>query len=172
MKVRQSVKPMCSKCQRVYRKRTMYIICPDNPRHKQRQIGNGDCSKNWGKVSAKACAPVKRGVPLRRMHTAATSPDVHDVLLHRAAAWGVVPVGNATFATPVVSSSSWSATLASMIRSVKGRVTPHAPAATPSPSVMAGSVPACSSPLPGSHPLTSRVRAAMQTLRSIITPIF
>jgi large subunit ribosomal protein L36 len=36
MKVRPSVKKMCSKCKIIRRKGILRIIC-DNPRHKQRQ---------------------------------------------------------------------------------------------------------------------------------------
>lgn len=73
MKVRVAVKPMCNKCQRVFRKRTMFIICPANPRHRQRQKSSGDVGKKYGKISPFARRPVKRGVPLRRMHTSAHS---------------------------------------------------------------------------------------------------
>lgn len=37
MKVRSSVKPMCEKCRIIRRKGVVRVICPDNPRHKQRQ---------------------------------------------------------------------------------------------------------------------------------------
>ena len=37
MKVRASVKKICDKCKVVKRKGTVRIICPANPRHKQRQ---------------------------------------------------------------------------------------------------------------------------------------
>jgi large subunit ribosomal protein L36 len=37
MKVRASVKKICEKCKVVKRKGTVRIICPANPRHKQRQ---------------------------------------------------------------------------------------------------------------------------------------
>lgn len=37
MKVRSSVKVICSDCQRVIRKRVRYIVCKTNPKHKQRQ---------------------------------------------------------------------------------------------------------------------------------------
>ncbi|HEX2977809.1 MAG TPA: 50S ribosomal protein L36 [Candidatus Babeliales bacterium] len=37
MKVRTSVKKVCSNCRVVKRKRTVRIICEKNPRHKQRQ---------------------------------------------------------------------------------------------------------------------------------------
>ncbi len=36
MKVRASVKAMCSKCKVVRREGVVYVIC-DNPKHKQRQ---------------------------------------------------------------------------------------------------------------------------------------
>ncbi len=36
MKVRASVKPMCSKCKTVRRDGVVFVIC-DNPKHKQRQ---------------------------------------------------------------------------------------------------------------------------------------
>ncbi len=36
MKVRASVKRMCSKCQVVRRRGRVYVIC-ENPKHKQRQ---------------------------------------------------------------------------------------------------------------------------------------
>ncbi|MFA6098468.1 MAG: 50S ribosomal protein L36 [Patescibacteria group bacterium] len=36
MKVRTSVKKICSKCQTVRRKKRVYVIC-SNPKHKQRQ---------------------------------------------------------------------------------------------------------------------------------------
>ena len=37
MKVRASVKKICDKCKVVRRKGIVRIICPANPRHKQRQ---------------------------------------------------------------------------------------------------------------------------------------
>ncbi|MCB9436423.1 MAG: 50S ribosomal protein L36 [Anaerolineales bacterium] len=37
MKVRASVRKMCSSCKYVRRKGTLYVICPKNPKHKQRQ---------------------------------------------------------------------------------------------------------------------------------------
>jgi large subunit ribosomal protein L36 len=37
MKVRASVKKICDKCKVIKRKGTVRIICPANPRHKQRQ---------------------------------------------------------------------------------------------------------------------------------------
>ena len=37
MKVGASVKPMCRHCKVVRRKRVVHIICPKEPRHKQRQ---------------------------------------------------------------------------------------------------------------------------------------
>lgn len=37
MKVRSSVKKMCEHCRVIVRKRTRRVICPRNPRHKQRQ---------------------------------------------------------------------------------------------------------------------------------------
>jgi large subunit ribosomal protein L36 len=37
MKVRASVKKICDKCKVVKRKGVVRIICPANPRHKQRQ---------------------------------------------------------------------------------------------------------------------------------------
>ncbi|MCY3885204.1 MAG: 50S ribosomal protein L36 [Gammaproteobacteria bacterium] len=37
MKVRASVKKMCRNCKIVRRKRTVYVICKTEPRHKQRQ---------------------------------------------------------------------------------------------------------------------------------------
>ncbi|MCY4143387.1 MAG: 50S ribosomal protein L36 [Gammaproteobacteria bacterium] len=37
MKVRASVKKMCRNCKIVRRKRTLYVICKTEPRHKQRQ---------------------------------------------------------------------------------------------------------------------------------------
>ena len=37
MKVRASVKKICDKCKVVRRKGVVRIICPANPRHKQRQ---------------------------------------------------------------------------------------------------------------------------------------
>lgn len=37
MKVRPSVKKICDKCKVIRRKRTIRVICPANPRHKQRQ---------------------------------------------------------------------------------------------------------------------------------------
>ena len=37
MKVRASVKKICEKCKVIKRKGTVRIICPANPRHKQRQ---------------------------------------------------------------------------------------------------------------------------------------
>ncbi|MDR2524113.1 MAG: 50S ribosomal protein L36 [Candidatus Nomurabacteria bacterium] len=37
MKVRASVKPMCPKCKVIRRKKRAAIVCPNNPKHKQRQ---------------------------------------------------------------------------------------------------------------------------------------
>ena len=37
MKVRASVKKICDKCKVIKRKGIVRIICPGNPRHKQRQ---------------------------------------------------------------------------------------------------------------------------------------
>lgn len=37
MKVRSAVKLMCKKCKLVRRGKKIVVICPDNPRHKQRQ---------------------------------------------------------------------------------------------------------------------------------------
>jgi len=37
MKVRASVKKMCSNCKIVKRKGRVYVICKTDPRHKQRQ---------------------------------------------------------------------------------------------------------------------------------------
>ncbi|MDR3558608.1 MAG: 50S ribosomal protein L36 [Candidatus Pacebacteria bacterium] len=37
MRVKASVKKICSKCKVVRRKGYVYIVCPSNPRHKQRQ---------------------------------------------------------------------------------------------------------------------------------------
>jgi large subunit ribosomal protein L36 len=41
MKCRASIKPMCAKCKMVIRKGVRYIICSENPRHKQRQGKGG-----------------------------------------------------------------------------------------------------------------------------------
>ncbi len=37
MKVRASVRKMCEKCYIVRRKGKLYVMCPSNPKHKQRQ---------------------------------------------------------------------------------------------------------------------------------------
>ncbi|MBI3442941.1 MAG: 50S ribosomal protein L36 [Candidatus Sungbacteria bacterium] len=37
MKVRASVKPMCTKCKVVRRKGRLFVICKTTPKHKQRQ---------------------------------------------------------------------------------------------------------------------------------------
>ena len=37
MKVRPSVKPMCEHCKVIRRKGRVMVICPANPKHKQRQ---------------------------------------------------------------------------------------------------------------------------------------
>ncbi|GIR88107.1 MAG: 50S ribosomal protein L36 [Gammaproteobacteria bacterium] len=37
MKVRASVKKICRNCKIVKRKGTLFVICPTEPRHKQRQ---------------------------------------------------------------------------------------------------------------------------------------
>ncbi|MCK5095901.1 MAG: 50S ribosomal protein L36 [Candidatus Pacebacteria bacterium] len=37
MKVKASVKKICPKCKTVRRKGRLYVICPGNARHKQRQ---------------------------------------------------------------------------------------------------------------------------------------
>jgi large subunit ribosomal protein L36 len=37
MKVRASVKKICAQCKVVKRRGKLYVICPTNPKHKQRQ---------------------------------------------------------------------------------------------------------------------------------------
>jgi len=37
MKVRASVKPMCSNCKVIRRNGRVFVICSSNPKHKQRQ---------------------------------------------------------------------------------------------------------------------------------------
>lgn len=37
MKVRPSVKPMCDKCKVIRRNGKVMVICPKDPKHKQRQ---------------------------------------------------------------------------------------------------------------------------------------
>lgn len=37
MKVRASVKKICAKCKVVKRRGNLFVICPTNPKHKQRQ---------------------------------------------------------------------------------------------------------------------------------------
>jgi large subunit ribosomal protein L36 len=37
MKVRSSVRRICENCKLVRRKGKIFVICPTNPRHKQRQ---------------------------------------------------------------------------------------------------------------------------------------
>jgi large subunit ribosomal protein L36 len=37
MKVRASVKPMCSSCKVIRRNGRVFVICSSNPKHKQRQ---------------------------------------------------------------------------------------------------------------------------------------
>ncbi|MDE0088987.1 50S ribosomal protein L36 [Candidatus Poribacteria bacterium] len=37
MKVRPSVKKMCNRCKVIKRKGVVRVICPSNPKHKQRQ---------------------------------------------------------------------------------------------------------------------------------------
>ena len=37
MKVKSTIKPICRNCKAVKRGKTRYIICSNNPRHKQRQ---------------------------------------------------------------------------------------------------------------------------------------
>ncbi|MEK7516367.1 MAG: 50S ribosomal protein L36 [Patescibacteria group bacterium] len=37
MKVRSSVKAICRDCKVVRREGRLYVICPKNPKHKQRQ---------------------------------------------------------------------------------------------------------------------------------------
>ncbi|MEI8104086.1 MAG: 50S ribosomal protein L36 [Candidatus Moraniibacteriota bacterium] len=37
MKVRASVKKICVKCKIVKRRGKLFVICPTNPKHKQRQ---------------------------------------------------------------------------------------------------------------------------------------
>ncbi|MBE6937546.1 MAG: 50S ribosomal protein L36 [Clostridia bacterium] len=37
MKVRPSVRPMCDKCKVIKRKGKVMVICPSDPKHKQRQ---------------------------------------------------------------------------------------------------------------------------------------
>ncbi|PIS06929.1 50S ribosomal protein L36 [Candidatus Berkelbacteria bacterium CG06_land_8_20_14_3_00_43_10] len=37
MKVRPSIKKICDKCIIVRRKRRVYVLCKNQPRHKQRQ---------------------------------------------------------------------------------------------------------------------------------------
>ena len=37
MKVRPSVRPMCDKCKVIKRKGKVIVICPNDPKHKQKQ---------------------------------------------------------------------------------------------------------------------------------------
>ncbi|MFC1609312.1 50S ribosomal protein L36 [Patescibacteria group bacterium] len=37
MKVRASVKKICAQCKLVRRRGKLFVICPSNPKHKQRQ---------------------------------------------------------------------------------------------------------------------------------------
>ncbi|MFA6512118.1 MAG: 50S ribosomal protein L36 [Patescibacteria group bacterium] len=37
MKVRASAKPICKSCKVIRRKGRVWVICPANPKHKQRQ---------------------------------------------------------------------------------------------------------------------------------------
>lgn len=37
MKVRPSVKPICESCKIIKRKGKVMVICPDHPKHKQKQ---------------------------------------------------------------------------------------------------------------------------------------
>lgn len=37
MKVRAAVKPICARCKVIRRHGKVYVICPANPKHKQRQ---------------------------------------------------------------------------------------------------------------------------------------
>ncbi|MDH3539232.1 MAG: 50S ribosomal protein L36 [Acidimicrobiia bacterium] len=37
MKVRPSAKKMCERCRIIRRRGRVWVICPSNPRHKQRQ---------------------------------------------------------------------------------------------------------------------------------------
>ena len=37
MKVRASVKKICKDCKHVKRRGVLYVICPTDPKHKQRQ---------------------------------------------------------------------------------------------------------------------------------------
>ncbi|MBL6704694.1 MAG: large subunit ribosomal protein L36 [Planctomycetaceae bacterium] len=37
MKVRSSIKRICEQCKIVRRRGKVYVICPANPKHKQRQ---------------------------------------------------------------------------------------------------------------------------------------
>ncbi|MEK7642484.1 MAG: 50S ribosomal protein L36 [Patescibacteria group bacterium] len=37
MKVKASVKKICSKCKTVRRRGVLFVICKSNPKHKQRQ---------------------------------------------------------------------------------------------------------------------------------------
>ncbi|MBI2984513.1 MAG: 50S ribosomal protein L36 [Candidatus Kerfeldbacteria bacterium] len=37
MKVRSSVKPICKNCRVIRRGKRLYVVCPTNPKHKQRQ---------------------------------------------------------------------------------------------------------------------------------------
>ncbi|MBU6447683.1 50S ribosomal protein L36 [Patescibacteria group bacterium] len=37
MKVRASIKKICKDCKIVRRRGKLYVICPKNPKHKQRQ---------------------------------------------------------------------------------------------------------------------------------------
>ncbi|MEK7537917.1 MAG: 50S ribosomal protein L36 [Patescibacteria group bacterium] len=37
MKVRSSVKPMCKNCRVIRRGKKLVVVCPSNPKHKQRQ---------------------------------------------------------------------------------------------------------------------------------------
>lgn len=45
MKVRSAVKHLCKDCQTVRRGKALYVICPENPKHKQRQGLRADWKK-------------------------------------------------------------------------------------------------------------------------------
>ena len=46
MKVRPSVKPICEYCKVIRRNGRVMVICPSNPKHKQRQ-GSYRKEKKW-----------------------------------------------------------------------------------------------------------------------------
>jgi len=73
MKVRASLQRICSACDIVRRKGKLYIICPRNPKHKQRQ---GVSSMSKAAAEASANCPSCHASGVAHAHTALMAPRV------------------------------------------------------------------------------------------------